>query len=101
MNTNASNWTEGANGGRQFIRSTQYGDTSTGYFVAGSIAGRNGGTLGSTSNASVVVKGRGVNWHDSVRVLTYVSLNEFYNQYTQQYSYSLSASYGYLTYLGN
>lgn len=101
VNTNASNWTEGANGGRQFIRSTQYGDTSTGYFVAGSIAGRNGGTLGSTSNASVVVKGRGVNWHDSVRVLTYVSLNEFYNQYTQQYSYSLSASYGYLTYLGN
>lgn len=91
----ASSW----NNAKTTSSSCDYFQATT--IVGGTVAGRNGGTLGGSAGNQVVIKGRTIGWHDSVRVVTGASLTDFWNQYTQQYSYSLNVSYGYLTYLGN
>lgn len=51
----------GAGYGYNFNSAT-YGSYVSGYWIADSIVGRSGGTLGSSTGSSVVIKGRGVYW---------------------------------------
>ena len=67
--------------------------------VGGTIAGRNGGTLGGSLNNQVVILGNTVTWK-SQYVVTSAYLTDFYNQYTQQYSYSLTVGGTTIYYLG-
>ena len=110
---NRSNWTSAytstSSGGYCYGAASSWNNAKTtssscDYFqantiVGGTVAGRNGGTLGGQTSSQVVIKGYTISWKQQ-RVVTSVGLNETWNSYAQQYTYSIVPGYTTLYYLG-